>query len=105
MRVVHKFNLNIGETVIDLPTSAKTLHVEQQYGQLQLWVETTPGEPTFERHYRVFGTGHPIDEVAGLEITYVGTALMEGGAFVAHVYQAVPDKQCAKRSKIHEKRE
>lgn len=89
MRTVHKFNLSIGETVIDLPLSAKPVHVCEQYGQLQLWVETIPGEPTFERHYRVFGTGHPIDDFQGLEITHVGTALMEGGSFVAHVYQAI----------------
>jgi len=91
LRTVHKFNLNIGETVIDLPMSAKPVHVEQQHGQLQLWVETTLGEPTFERVYRVFGTGHPIDDFEGLKITYVGTALMEGGSFVAHVYEAIAE--------------
>lgn len=89
MRTVHKFNLNLGETTIDLPLSAKPVYVGEQYGQLQLWVETMLGEPTFERHYRVFGTGHPIDDFEGLEISYVGTVIMDGGAFVAHVYQAV----------------
>ena len=88
MKVVQKFNLNIGETTIDLPLSAKIIHVGEQFGQLQLWVETTPGEPTSPRYYRVFNTGQTIDNIMGLEICHVGTAIMDGGSYVAHVYQA-----------------
>jgi len=90
MRTVHKFNLGLGETVIDLPLSAKLVHVGEQFGELKMWVETIPGEPTFPRSFRVFGTGHPIDDLEGLQITHVGTAIMQGGAFLAHVYQAIP---------------
>ncbi len=92
MRTVHKFSLNLGETVIDLPLSAKPIYVGEQFGELQLWVETTPGKPTFPRSFRIFSTGHPIDDLEDLQITHVGSAIMQGGTFLAHVYQAIPDE-------------
>ena len=81
-----------------LPRSASPIHVQEQYGQLQMWVETELGAPEVDRHFRVFVTGQPIDSIEGLGITHVGTALMEGGAFVAHVYEATP--VCSDKCKL-----
>ena len=90
MRTVHKFELAIGTTTLHLPPDAVCLHVGNQFEKLCLWVELDPACPDIAnepRDFRVFGTGHPIDDFVGMEITYVGTAILQGGAFVAHVYQ------------------
>ena len=88
MRMIHKFILNEGETVLSLPIDAKPVHVENQYGQICLWVELDPYDNNkIGRHFKTFSTGHIIDDFADMEISYVGTALMEGGSYVVHVYE------------------
>lgn len=94
MRTVHKYELTLGTTTLHLPTDAKCLHVGNQFENICLWVEIDSNCLDFEnRDFRVFGTGHPIDEFVGMEITYVGTAILQGGNFVAHVYQGKAE-QC-----------
>ncbi len=38
-----------------------------------------------------FLTRHLIDDLVGIAIEHVGTAIMQGGTFVAHVYTGKPD--------------
>ena len=89
MKVIEKHLLYLygSETAVMLPLSAKVVYIGEQHGSLYMWVETTPGEQLFTRGYRVFNTGNSIDDSVGMEITYVGSAIMEGGSFTAHVYQ------------------
>ena len=88
MRTIHKFVLNIGETVLSLPADAKPLYVDNQHGELCLWVELDPHDfNRVDRHFIVFGTGHLIGDIVGMEITYIGTTLLDSGYFVAHVYE------------------
>ena len=94
MRVVHKFHLEIGETILSIPANAEIVHVAEQIGELQMWVELNPSAPKINRFFRVFCTGHPIDDIQDqlgftLRPKYVGTALMAGSAFVAHIYEAI----------------
>ena len=95
MKTVHKYHLNIGETVIHLPLAAIPVHVGEQFGELQMWVELNPAEAQVDRHFRVFGTGHPIDGCEHMLITYVGTAIMQGGSFVLHVYEGAAQEDKA----------
>lgn len=92
MRVLHKYNLNIGQTDIHLPRSAKPLLVAEQYGQLQMWVEVNVSEETILRHFRVFTTGETLESFLGMEVVHIGTAVMEGGNYIAHVYEGVVDE-------------
>ncbi len=90
MKTIYKFTLEIGETILHLPKNAKPVHVQEQFGELQIWVELDPfSTDKIDRCFRVFGTGQTIDEFEGLKIEYIGTALMTGGAFVAHVYEGI----------------
>ncbi len=93
MRTVHKFELTIGTTTLYLPPDARCLHVGNQYENLCLWVELDPHCAEANKRpfdFRVFGTGHQIDDFAGLDVAYIGTALLQGGSFVAHVYRGKP---------------
>ena len=97
MRTVHKFSLDIGYTLVEMPENAKIIHVGEQYGQLQLWAEVDPNEPQTHRHFRVYGTGHPIDDVMHLDVQHIGTAIMQGGDFVAHIYEATAQPEQEKQ--------
>ncbi len=83
MKTIHKYSLNIGDTYIHLPLSAKCLHVDFQNGNLQAWFEVETSEGTEQRQLSVFNTGQSIWD----NLSYIGTAVTEDGSFVAHVYE------------------
>lgn len=64
--------------------SGKPLHVAcRQLDTVEFWAASPDdmagsGE---ERHFRVYGTGHPMPDA----LTYVGTALAPGGHLVWHL--------------------
>ncbi len=89
MRVVHKFELAIGTTTLHLPPGSKCLYVGNQNETICAWIELDPNDQAIEQcDFRVFGTGHPIDDIVGMDITHVGSVLLYGGTGVFHVYRS-----------------
>jgi len=68
-------------------TSGEPLHVAcRQLDMVEFWAyrpdeDSLNPTPTETRHFRVFGTGHPMPD----ELTYVGSAMAAGGALVWHL--------------------
>lgn len=84
MRVVYKYPLMIGYNGISLPLEAEIVHIAEQHGQLQMWVEQDPNRPMSQRQFNVYGTGHPI---YNNNEHHLATVLV--GDFVWHVYENI----------------
>ena len=81
MRIIHKYQLELGDQTIELPKDSKIVYVGQQYGSLKMWVDHDIDMPKERRVFTIFGTGHPIPD----GVTYIGTVPCD--PFVWHVYE------------------
>lgn len=86
-RVIWKYPINmLGVTRVAMCPFARIVHVAAQHGQPCLWVECDPEEiADDDRVFVVAMTGQVHDHDGAAQ--YVGTALLDDGAFVAHVYE------------------
>jgi hypothetical protein len=84
MKTIWKWTLR-PETTINMPHGAKLLAVQEQRGEPQLWAMVDPGAKTYQRTFRVYGTGHVMPDDPG---QYVGTVQSHSGVLVLHVFEA-----------------
>jgi hypothetical protein len=68
---------------IKMPGGATVLTLQDQGGVSTLWAEVDPDSPAVTRIFEWAGTGHPVPDGG----VYVGTALVQGGAYVFHLYE------------------
>jgi hypothetical protein len=88
---VYKYQVPIADMFsLDLPKGAKILSFHfAQHEQPNIWalVDETQ-EATERRDFFLAGTGHPVPNAPDLDLTFIGTALMAGGALVWHLFEA-----------------
>lgn len=87
MITIHKFPIGIEDGVqgVNCRDGAKFLAAAMQGGDLCLWFEHDTDRPVKTRKFRVFGTGHPIQEFN----TRVWRATVVAAPFVWHVYEVL----------------
>jgi len=94
MKTIHKAAVPASELndviTVNMPTDAVILSVGNQRESLCFWYETNTGlhhrDTVPIRHFRVAGTGHPLD--VGLPLgRFLGTVQFAGGKLVFHVYE------------------
>lgn len=83
-RVVFKYDL-YPSTTVSVPEGGIIRHVDVQWKRPQIWIEVDPAAPVETRTFRTVATGEPMDKA--LDLTYVGTYLVDYGTFVFHVYE------------------
>lgn len=84
-KTIWKFPLEISDTIrLDMPLGAEVLSVQMQDGTPTLWALVEPAMPLTAYSFRVFGTGHPVPNGAGLDV-FVGTLQM--GPLVFHMFK------------------
>ena len=68
-----------------IPAQAKFLNCAIQHDQdlVSTWFEVESEMPRVRRYFRVFGTGHTIDDS---RFSYLGTTLHFNGSLVLHLY-------------------
>lgn len=71
---------------IQMPKGAKVLTVREQANEICLWALVDPLIERETRHFYVFGTGHKIPDE---NLSYLGSAVLDHGAFVFHVFEGV----------------
>ena len=89
--VVHKFPLPLSgwgvvssvQHCVEMPANATVLALQLQRGVPTLWAQVDPRGPAVTRTFRWVGTGSEVP--SGGE--YIGTAQMQGGDFVFHLYE------------------
>lgn len=86
MLAVYKYPVPVNDTfIIDMPEDGKLLTVDMQHGQPQLWALVDSSRKKVPRHFRLAGTGHPIDDREPLE--YVNTFQVDGGSLIFHLFE------------------
>ncbi len=87
MKTVHKYEITDWSCPVTMPVGAKIIHVADQYGAAMMWAVVDPSAPTENRHFRIAGTGGEIED--DIARNHVGTFLVNGGAFVWHVFEVI----------------
>jgi len=83
LKSIWKFSLSYGpRSVVEIPSDAEVLSVQEQAGIIQLWALVDPERPTVERVFSVLGTGWSLDDEPG---KYTGTVVV--GMFVWHIFE------------------
>lgn len=85
MEKIYKYNLELtaGPQFVEMPQDSKVLSVQNQHGNFAMWARVNTGEEKKQtRTFRIFGTGHELQEEYK---TYIGTVQM--GDFVWHVLE------------------
>lgn len=59
--------------------------MREQGSDICLWAAVDPQAPKVTRRFIGFGTGHTIP--GELQLSFVGTAMLNGGAFVFHIFE------------------
>ena len=86
MKTIWKYPLSLlDRQSLGMPAGAQVLTVQLQAGGLQVWALVDSDAPEVERHFRIYGTGHPVSDDSG---HYVGTFQIQGGALVFHVFDS-----------------
>jgi len=82
MKTIWKWEL-LPETIIDMPTGAKVLTVQEQGGKPQLWALVDPEATTEKRTFQAYGTGHDCPDDPG---RYIGT--FQCDKLVFHIFES-----------------
>ena len=86
-KTIYKYPLPMTEDpTIEMPRGSRVLTVQVQGSTPCIWAIVDPNQPLEIRRFRVFGTGHPIDENIN-SITYIGTFQLLGGGFIGHLFE------------------
>ena len=83
-KIIWKFPFEVTDVIdLEMPRGAQVLAVQVQHRQPCVWalVDDTKGKEI--RHFRCFGTGHPINT----EGQFVGTFQLLDGDFIGHLFE------------------
>ena len=67
-----------------MPKGARLLDVQMQGGVPRLWALVGEHTQNEQRHFAMYGTGHPVPEEPG---DYVASFQIDDGALVFHVFE------------------
>jgi len=79
----------IDKFYLELPKGAKSLTVQTQRGNPQLWCLVDDIEPPEKRAFRLAGTGHPIIESFTSKLEYIGSFQMRDETLIFHLFEVV----------------
>ena len=88
MQTIYKFPLDntSGKYSFELPKDAEVLLVKVQRDVPCLWVKLDLDAPKIVRQFRLYGTGHPIEENS---LYHHGSFFMQEGRFVFHLFEVI----------------
>lgn len=79
----HRVPLNDAWVEIELHRTAQIVFVgAQEHDAIVFWTEEETSRPKYARRFRVFGTGHPIEDA---DAVYRGT--VQAGIYVWHLFE------------------
>jgi hypothetical protein len=86
-QVIWKFTLKLegGVQTMMAPRDAEILCAREQHEQVCVWFRGDPTALQTERQIAIVGTGHPAPMRD--ESRYLGTAMLDGGDLVLHVFE------------------
>jgi hypothetical protein len=72
---------------IEIPPDARILCAREQHEQICIWYWCNPDHPKMPRTIAICGTGHPAPPSHEGGGRYLGSAFLQGGQFVFHVFE------------------
>lgn len=85
MKRIYKYPIPVtDESTLELPEDAEILTFQAQDGKPYIWALVDPTRQLEIVSFRLFGTGHPVENADTLE--YVGTIQIE--PFVWHLFKS-----------------
>ena len=72
--------------IIDMPFNANLLTVQTQSDVPCIWAMVDPENTSEPKKFKVFGTGHQIDEA---NLNYIGTFQLYQGNFIGHLFEVM----------------
>ena len=85
MALIHKYTLQGGNNLIQLPATAQVLSVKFQRSRPCMWVKLDPKEKTVEREFLMVGTGEFITNYGKLD--FIDTILTANHMYVFHIFE------------------
>jgi hypothetical protein len=79
----------------DMPAGAKVLTAREQGASVCVWAEVDPCASLERRSFHIIGTGKEVPENAG---PYFGTAMLDEGVYVFHIYGKATTTSADQRS-------
>jgi hypothetical protein len=90
---VLKYPLTVaGQQVVQMPVTARVVHVAAQHGVPTVWALHSEPAASEPRRFFIFGTGHTFDRmIDGHDLEHRGSVLLQSGGLVLHIFEAVPE--------------
>lgn len=89
MLSIYKYGIEPkNEITIELPMGAKVLNIQMQHNVPQIWCLVDPSAEMEKRSFRLFGTGHEINE-SGENLLYINTFQMYEDNLVFHLFELI----------------
>lgn len=85
---IWKYELGTNRTTLEMPVGAQVLDAQLQHGGVVLWALVSPDAPKEGREFYVYMTGETIVDAAEY-LKYISTVQIQGGDFIAHVFERV----------------
>ena len=86
MKTIWKYTLDPNDLKINMPIGARILTAREQRDRICVWAEVHDDSHTEQRNFVVVATGQEMPE--GI-LKYLGTASLNSGALIFHVYERV----------------
>jgi len=84
MKTIYKYRVPMpGPADIRMPQGAIVLSFQTQNGAPFIWALVDEDEPVAVKELRMYGTGHPVEDVGSLK--FIGTT--QQGPFVWHLFE------------------
>ena len=86
MKSIFKYPIPITDVfTLELPKKAKILTFQTQHEQPCIWALVDSNAEKETRHFKLYGTGHPVESIYSLK--YIGTTQMADGGLVWHLFE------------------
>lgn len=90
MKTIYKYPLTVGIGWLPMPKGAEIISCASQFDIPVLYALVDPDEQAFEdRRIAVMMTGESLSSPAPTTATFLGTCMLESGAFAVHVFELV----------------
>jgi len=89
-QTIWKFPINPHEIIeLEMPYGAKILTVQTQRNEPQLWALVDPHKPPMKRWFRLYGTGHVVEDLVIDKSEFIGSFQLDNGALVFHLFEVL----------------
>lgn len=84
-RAVYRYVVPVDDEWHSIVLQGPLLHVDARaVSPVEVWALHDDAIPEWAREFRVFGTGHPLPDDAGV---HVGSVIVENGVLVWHLFE------------------